>query len=85
MLGLTLHLMSGVWAGYSSTPRPITDINGKALVAGDTVKMVGTIVSVDPLGAHFNAVVIKPTHPEGDKNLTGVTFSVDPKQLLYGS
>jgi hypothetical protein len=77
--------MSGLWADYNSSPAPLTDCNGTALALNQAVKLVGTIVALDPGATHFNAVTVKLSHPDGVGALVGARIVIDPKQLVVGS
>lgn len=81
--------MSGLW-GKLSFPPPagqwLIDANGVALTMGQTVKLVGTVVSLSAVGTHFDGVGVQMIHPTGAASPNyGETFFVDPSQLVVGS
>lgn len=89
LLGIGLFpWLSGLWQNLV-TPLPagerLMDVNGTALVVTQTVKLVGTIVSLDSTARHFDAVGIRLIHPNGVGPLVGEIIFVDPQQVVVGS
>lgn len=89
LLGAGLfQFMSGLWGLLDFPPAAgvrLIDVNGTALTMGQTVKLVGTIVSLDSTARHFDSVGVQLVHPNGVGTLVGETFFVDPSQTVVGS
>jgi hypothetical protein len=41
----------------------VVDFNGVAIAVGDTVKLTGTVLKVDPTSTHYKEVTIQLAHP----------------------
>lgn len=86
-LGL-FQWMSGLWTTPLNQPAAgvrLIDVNGTTLTMGQTVKLVGTVVSLNAVDPHFSSVGVQLIHPNGQGPLVGETFFVDPSQVVVGS
>ncbi len=80
--------MNGVWTTPLNQPAAgerLIDVNGVTLTLNATVKLVGTIVSLDSRDPHFGNVGVQLIHPNGTHPVVGETFFVHPSQLVVGS
>jgi hypothetical protein len=55
--------LAGSWYQIPFGPGPIKDINGVVITVGATVKLVGTVVSLNPSDGHYMGVIFQPIHP----------------------
>jgi len=80
--------MNGLWSTPLNTPiagARMIDANGVNLALNQMVKIVGTVVSLDPAAKHFDSVGVMALHPNGGGPNVGEIFFVDPSQLVVGS
>lgn len=88
-LGLGLfQWMSGYWNTPLNQPavgQRLIDTNGVALALNQTVKIVGTVVSLTATASHFDGVGVMLLHPNGSGPTAGDVLFVDPSQLVVGS
>lgn len=80
--------MNGLWTTALNQPaagQRLIDTNGVTLALNQTVKIVGTIVSLRSDAPHFDGVGVMALHPNGTGPTVGEVFFVDPTQLVVGS
>lgn len=89
LLGMGLfQWMNALWTKLAFPPAAgeyLIDVNGVTITLGSTVKLVGTVVSLDAVAPHFDGVGIKLLHPTGTGSIVGETFFVDPAQVVVGA
>lgn len=102
MLGLSFDFwMNGHWFPAPPNRDTAQDIFGNAIAVGDTVKLVGTIVSMNLNDAHFQDIVVRPFYPQpvtgnpaapisatagvNPNQVPVITYGFHPLQLVKGS
>ncbi len=60
---VALFELGGAWLQQGFGPYAVRDINGTLIAVGNTVKLVGTVISVNPSDSHYMEVVFQPVHP----------------------
>ena len=101
MLALTFasFMLSGAWPATIVGPPVPRDVNGVIITVGATIKLVGTVLSVNGADGHGMGIVFQPLNPTG--NITPAqqanylmptsplpgkpVFKADPSQLIVGS
>src|SRR5208282_1654609 len=96
---IAMFELSGAWVQIPFGPGPIKDINGVVITLGATVKLVGTVVSLNASDGHYMGVQFQPIHPGSSpypsqqanylmpvSPLPGIPiFKADGTQLIVGS
>lgn len=83
--GLLMMWMVGTWYVQGPTGDVMKDVNGVALTVGATVKLVGTITSLNANDPHFGDVAITLLHPNGTDPKAAAQITAYPLQLVVGS
>lgn len=66
---IAMEWLSGRWlpsqyVSPNGVNDSLTDIFGQAITVGSKVKLIGTVVSLNPSDPHFQDVVISPDYPQ---------------------
>lgn len=79
--------LQGNWLIPPIVGSNLKDINGTTITVGATVKMVGTVLSVNSIDGHFSNVVVTPNNPTPDQKTTvpKTPVAFHPLQLIVGS
>lgn len=76
--------MAGTW--YNPGPStPMRDVNGVVLAIGQTIKLVGTIIAMNPNDVYYGSITCQLLHPNGLGPLVGATYQIHPLQIVVGS
>jgi hypothetical protein len=81
-------LNSLLWKARTDGPSggdAMKDINDVAIAVGSTVKLVGTVVSINANDPHFQDLIIALIHPNGYGPASGVIVRAHPLNVVVGS